>query len=151
MHVSRSRYYSWRKNPLSKRAEIDAFLTEKIKAVFAEGRDNYGTRSIQNRLQQRGIEISRKRIARLMELAGLRCKIKRKFKVTTDSNHKLYIAPNLLQRQFHVTLQNRVWAGDITYIPTRNGFLYLATVMDLYSRRIVGWSMNTGLKASSRH
>ena len=148
LHVSRSRYYAWRKNPLSKRAEVDAFLTEKIKAVFDEGRENYGTRSIQNRLQQRGIEVSRKRIARLIELAGLRCKIKRKFKVTTDSNHKLYIAPNLLQRQFNVTSPNRVWAGDITYIPTRNGFLYLATVMDLYSRRIVGWSMNTSLKAA---
>ena len=146
--ISRSRYYSWRKNPLSKRANADAFLTEKIKAVFVEGRENYGTRSIRSRLAQRGIEISRKRIARLMELAGLRCKIKRKFKVTTNSNHKLYIAPNLLQRQFHVTSPNRVWAGDITYIPTRNGWLYLATVMDLYSRKIVGWSMDTSMTAS---
>lgn len=148
LHVSRSRYYAWRKNPLSKRAKADASLTEKIKAIFVEGRENYGTRSIQNRLAQRAVEISRKRIARLMELAGLRCKIKRKFKVTTDSNHKLYIAPNLLQRQFHVTAPNRVWAGDITYIPTRNGWLYLATVMDLYSRKIVGWSMNTSMSAS---
>jgi len=148
LHVSRSRYYDWRKNPLSKRANADAFLTEKIRAVFIEGRENYGTRSIQNRLAQRGFEISRKRTARLMKLAGLRCKIKRKFKITTDSNHQLYIAPNLLQRQFHVTLPNRVWAGDITYIRTRNGWLYLATVMDLYSRKIVGWSMNTSMTAT---
>ena len=148
LSISRSRYYAWRNNPLSKRANADAFLTEKIKAVFVEGRENYGTRSIGSRLRQRGVEISRKRIARLMELAGLRCKIKRKFKVTTNSNHKLYIAPNLLQRQFHVTSPNRVWAGDITYIPTRNGWLYLATVMDLYSRKIVGWSMDTSMTAS---
>lgn len=148
LHVSRSRYYAWRKNPLSKRATVDAFFTQKIKDVFTEGRENYGTRSIQNRLRQRGVGISRRRIARLMELAGLRCKIKRKFKVTTDSNHTLYIAPNLLQRQFHVTSPNRVWAGDITYIPTRNGWLYLATVMDLYSRKIVGWSMNTSMTAA---
>lgn len=148
LDVSRSRYYAWRKNPLSKRANVDAFLTERIQEVFIEGRENYGTRSIQNRLAQRGVGISRKRIARLMEIAGLRCKIKRKFKVTTDSNHKLYIAPNLLRRQFHVTSPNRVWAGDITYIPTRNGWLYLATVMDLYSRKIVGWSMNTSMTAS---
>ena len=148
MSISRSRYYAWRKNPLSKRENVDAFLTEKIKAVFVEGRENYGTRSIRSRLTQQGVEISRKRIARLMELAGLRCKIKRKFKVTTNSNHKLYIAPNLLQRQFHVTSPNRVWAGDITYIPTRNGWLYLATVMDLYSRKIVGWSMDTSMTAS---
>lgn len=148
LHVSRSRYYAWRNDPLSKRAHADALLTQKIKAIFAEGRENYGTRSIQNRLAQRGIETSRKRIARLMELAGLRCKIKRKFKITTDSNHKLYIAPNLLQRQFYVDSPNRVWAGDITYIPTRNGWLYLATVMDLYSRKIVGWSMNTSMTAA---
>lgn len=135
-------------NPLSKRANADAFLTGKIKAVFIEGRENYGTRSIKHRLAQRGVEISRKRITRLMELSGLRCRIKRRFKVTTDSKHKLYIAPNLLQRQFHVTSPNRVWAGDITYIPTRNGWLYLATVMDLYSRKIVGWSMNTSMTAS---
>lgn len=148
LQVSRSRYYAWCKNPLSKRAHTDLALTEKIKEVFIEGRENYGTRSIQNRLVQRGVVISRKRIARLMESVGLSCKIKRKFKVTTDSNHKLYIAPNLLQRQFHVTSPNRVWAGDITYIPTRNGWLYLATVMDLYSRKIVGWSMNTTMTAS---
>ena len=138
LHVSRSRYYAWRENPLSKRANTDVCLTKEIKAVFIEGRANYGTRSIQNRLAQRSINISRKRIARLMELAGLHCKIKRKFKVTTDSNHKLYIAPNLRQRQFHVTSPNRVWAGDITDIRTRNGWLYLATVMDVYSRKIVG-------------
>lgn len=148
LHISRSRYYSWRKNPLSKRANADAFLTERIKAVFIEGRENYGTRSIKHRLAQRGVEISRKRITRLMEMSGLRCKIKRKFKVTTDSKHKLYIAPNLLQRQFNATSPNRVWAGDITYIPTRNGWLYLATVMDLFSRKIVGWSMNTSMTAS---
>lgn len=135
-------------NPLSKRANADAFLTEKIKAVFIEGRENYGTRSIKHRLAQRGVEISRKRITRLMELSGLRCRIKRRFKVTTDSKHKLYIAPNLLQRHFHVTSPNRVWAGDITYITTRNGWLYLAMVMDLYSRKIVGWSMNTSITAS---
>jgi transposase InsO family protein len=148
LHVSRSRYYDWCKNPLSERANYDSFLTQKIKVVFADGRENYGTRTIQNRLRQGGIVISRKRITRLLQVAGLHCKIKRKFKVTTDSKHKLYIAPNLLQRQFYVTSPNRVWAGDITYIPTRNGFLYLATVMDLYSRKIVGWSMNTSLKTT---
>jgi putative transposase len=148
LHVSRSRYYVWRNNPLSERASCDALLIQKIKAIFVEGRENYGTRSIHSRLQQRGIKISRKRITRLMQLSGLQCKIKRKFKVTTDSKHKLYIAPNLLQRQFYVDSPNRVWAGDITYIPTKNGFLYLATVMDLYSRKIVGWSMNTSLKTS---
>lgn len=121
---------------------------QEVKAVFFEGRNNYGTRSIQQRLAQRGVTISRKRIARLLKLAGLACKIKRKFRITTNSKHSLFVAPNLLQRQFYVAKQNRVWTGDITYIPTKNGWLYLATVMDLYSRKIVGWSMNTSMTAT---
>ena len=117
-------------------------------AVFREGRQNYGARTIQNRLVQRGIIISRKRVAKLMGTAGLAPKTKRKFKVTTDSKHSLFVAPNLLQRQFYVPKPNRVWAGDITYVPTRKGWLYLATVMDLYSRKIVGWSMNKTMTAA---
>ena len=147
LKVSRSRYYAWRKNPLSKRAEENAVLTKKIKAVFHEGRENYEARSIQRRLAQRGIIISRKRVSRLMKEAGLVPKIRRKFKATTDSKHSLNVAPNLLQRQFHVAEPNLVWAGDITYIPTRKGWLYLATVMDLYSRKIVGWSMDATMTA----
>ena len=80
--------------------------------------------------------------------AGMKPKLKRKFKVTTNSNHTLYIAPNLLKRQFHVAAPNRVWSGDITYIPTKNGWLYLATVMDLHSRKIVGWSMAKTMKTA---
>ena len=148
LKVSRSRYYAWHKNPLSKRAVENAILTKEVEAEFVEGRQNYGARCIQNRLIQRGVAISRKRVAKLMKKAGLAPKTKRKFKVTTESNHKLYIAPNLLQRQFYVAKPNRVWAGDITYIPTRNGWLYLATVRDLYSRKIVGWSMGTSMTAT---
>ena len=102
LKVSRSRYYAWRKNPLSKRASESAILMKEVENVFLEGRQNYGARCIQNRLVQRGVSISRKRVAKLMKKAGLAPKTKRKFKVTTDSNHKLYIAPNLLQRQFYV-------------------------------------------------
>ena len=148
LQVSRSRYYYWRKNPLSERAAQNAALTEEVEAAFVEGRRNYGARSIQNRLMQRGITISRKRIAKLMKKAGLAPKTKRKFKVTTDSKHSHFVAPNLLQRRFHVAKQNRYWAGDITYIPTQNGWLYLATVMDLYSRKIVGWSMDSCMTAT---
>jgi len=103
---------------------------------------------LKKELAQRGTKISRKRIARLMKLAGLACKTKRKFKVTTDSKHSLEISPNLLKRQFHIHKPNSLWAGDITYIQTRNGWLYLATVMDLYSRKIVGWAMDTSMKAA---
>jgi putative transposase len=148
LKVSRSRYYYWHKNPISKRAAQNAVLTKKVEAVFIEGRQNYGARSIHNRLAQRGVSISRKRVAKLMKTAGLAPKTKRKFKVTTDSKHSHFVAPNLLQRQFHVAKPNRYWAGDITYIPTRNGWLYLATVMDLYSRKIVGWSMGSSMTAT---
>jgi transposase InsO family protein len=148
LKVSRSRYYQWRKNPLSRRTIENERLTKEIRSVFLEGRENYGARCIQNRLVQRGFSISRKRVAKLMKKAGLAPKTKRKFKVTTDSKHTLHVAPNLLKRQFYVAKPNRVWAGDITYIPTRNGWLYLATVMDLYSRKIVGWSMDTTMTAT---
>jgi transposase InsO family protein len=148
LKVSRSRYYLWRREPASKRQQEDVFLTEKVKSVFFEERELCGTRVIKNRLEQRGTLISRKRVARLLNEAGLVRKTKRKFQVTTDSKHNHFVAPNLLQRQFNPAEPNRVWAGDITYIPTRNGWLYLATVMDLYSRKVVGWSMDTSMKAT---
>jgi len=148
LRISRSRYYGWLKNSSSDKAKIDIILLQRIKDVFVEGRMLYGTRKIKHRLEQRGVVISRKRIARLMQVGGLQRKTKRKFRVTTNSKHGLSISPNLLKRQFHVTAPNHVWAGDITYIPTQNGWLYLATVMDLYSRKIVGWSMDTNMKAS---
>jgi putative transposase len=148
LKVSRSRYYTWRKNPLSYQAQEDAALTEQIKSVFVEGRMVYGARKIKYRLEQQSVIVSRKRISRLMKTSGLQLKTKRKFKVTTDSKHSLVISPNLLQRQFYVDKPNLVWAGDITYIPTKNGWLYLATVMDLYSRKIVGWSMDTSIQTA---
>ena len=148
LQISRSRYYSWLKHPSSDRAKADIVLLQKIDDVFIEGRLLYGTRKIKHRLDQRGVIISRKRIARLMQEAGMQRKTKRKFKATTNSKHSLFISPNLLKRQFHVAEPNHVWTGDITYIPTQNGWLYLATVMDLYSRKIVGWSMDTNMQAS---
>jgi transposase InsO family protein len=148
LEVSRSRYYAWCKNPLSYQAQKDAVFTEQIKSVFAEGRMVYGTRRIKYRLAEQSVIVSRKRISRLMKESGLQLKMKRKFKVTRDSKHNLVISPNLLQRQFYVEKPNLVWAGDITYIPTKNGWLYLATVMDLYSRKIIGWSMDTSMQAA---
>jgi len=148
LQVSRSRYYAWQKKPLSYRSKSDVFLIEKIRSVFLEGRMLYGTRKIRKRLQQRNIIISRKRITRLMLEANLERRVKRKFKATTDSKHNFIASPNLLKRQFYIEKPNLVWAGDITYIPTQTGWLYLATVMDLYSRKIIGWSMDTSMKAT---
>jgi transposase InsO family protein len=147
MNVSRSGYYEWFDRPESNRDLRNKVLTNMIISIFNEGRNVYGTRRIANKLRARGVIISRRRTARLMAAADLTCKTKRKFKTTTDSKHNQFIAPNLLARQFHVAKPNRYWTGDITYIPTQKGWLYLATVIDLYSRQIVGWSMADNMKA----
>jgi transposase InsO family protein len=118
-----------------------------IKDIFAKNRNVYGARRILKELAKKGIKISRRRVRKLMVAAGLVCKTRRKFRVTTDSNHNRPVAPDLLKRQFHVAAPNRYWVGDITYIPTQNGWLYLAVVIDLYSRQIVGWSMSNRMQA----
>ena len=147
MKVSHSSYYEWINNPGSNRAKEDEELTCMIKAIFLEGRNTYGTRRVKKKLARQNITVSRKRIGRLMREADLVCKTRRKFKATTDSNHNKPVAPNLLARQFNVTKSNRCWVGHITYIPTEEGWLYLATVIDLYSRKVVGWSMSNRIKA----
>jgi len=113
-----------------------------------ESRCSYGTRRIRKILQKQGIVISRRRVGKLMKQQELRCKTKRKFKVTTDSKHQLPIAPNLLDRNFMAHVPDEKYVGDITYIWTEEGWLYLATVIDLFSRRIVGWSMDKRMKAA---
>lgn len=145
--VSRSGYYGWLSNPGCDRDIEDNKLTAMIKIIFAEGRDNYGSRTIKKKLERKCEFVSRRRIIRLMNQANLICKTKRKFKATTDSKHNLPIASNLLNRQFKVDRPNCCYVGDITYIATAEGFLYLATVIDLYSRKIVGWSMADNMKA----
>lgn len=148
MKVSRSGYYSWLDRPESKLDKENRELTSMIKEIFAMNRNVYGTRRIAAKLASKGVFISRKRISRLMLLAGISCKTKRKFKLTTDSKHNNFISPNLLKREFRVVAPDRYWVGDITYIPTQAGWLYLSTVIDLYSRQVVGWSMANHMKAS---
>jgi putative transposase len=147
MEVSRSSYYEWLSRAESSRSEQDKLLTAKIKAVFQEGRRTYGAPRIKRKLAQDNVVASRRRITRLMKESNLVCKTKRRFKATTNSNHDKPIAPNLLARQFSVSQANRYWVGDITYVPTEEGWLYLATVIDLYSRKVVGWSMDSSMKA----
>ena len=147
MKVSRSGYYGWLNHSLSNRSLENQKLTKSIKEVFLQNRSIYGTRRIAKILAQNEITISRKRIGKLMALAGLHPKTKRKFKATTNSKHNKLISPNLLQRQFDVMQPDKYWVGDITYIPTKAGWLYLATVIDLYSRQIIGWSMANNMKA----
>lgn len=147
MKVSRSGYYGWLNRRVSNRDKENQELSAIIKEVFIQGRSCYGTRRIAKKLAQNDIFISKRRIGKLMASAGLYCKTKRRFKVTTDSKHDKLISPNLLERQFNVQNPDKYWVGDISYIPTRNGWLYLAIVIDLYARQIVGWSMADNMKA----
>jgi putative transposase len=146
MKVSRSGYYDWFNRSISNRTLENQRLTKSIKEIFLQNRNVYGTRRIIKILAKNDIFISRKRIGKLMTAAGLYCKTKRKFKVTTDSKHNNPVAPNLLARQFNVLNPDKYWVGDITYIPTKEGWLYLATVIDLYSRQVIGWSMANHMK-----
>ena len=118
----------------------DALLVH-IKAIHAETRGGYGWPRIWKELLARGIRVGKERVRKLMQLHGIRAKGKRRFKVTTDSKHALPIAPNLLDRQFDVARPDQVWVGDITYIATDEGWLFLAVVIDLFSRQVVGWSL----------
>ena len=147
MSVSRSAYYAWRVRPLTAIEKDDAELIEIIQTLFQKGRKNYGTRRLKKALIELNWHVSRRRIGRLMGAAGLACKTKRKFIATTNSNHKLPIAPNLLDRQFTMQQPNQAYVGDITYIYTLEGWLYLAVVIDLYSRQVVGWSMAEHMRA----
>jgi transposase InsO family protein len=145
--VTRSRYYEWRNASPSARDEENKRISEKIRVIFEESRATYGTVRIKRALGKEGIKVSRRRIGGLMLEMSLRCKTKRKFRVTTDSKHKLPIAENLLNREFKVNQPDQRYVGDITYIYTQEGWLYLATVIDLFSRKVVGWSMDDNMRA----
>jgi len=140
--VSSSGYYDWQDRPPSTGAQANAILACKIKAVFDDEHSRTGAKRIARRLKEEGMSVCRHRVARIMRLHGWRAKAARKFKATTNSNHKLPVAPNLLQQNFVANKPNEKWVSDITYVWTEEGWLYLATVMDLYSRMIVGWSMS---------
>lgn len=147
LDVNRSCYYAWLNGQPSARTKENDYLSEKIKVIFDEGRQSYGTRRIKRVLKREGLVVSRRRIGRLLKHMGLSCKTKRKFRVTTDSKHTLPIAENILQRKFDVHEPNKYYVGDITYIYTQEGWLYLAVVIDLFSRQVVGWAMDDNMRA----
>ncbi len=142
LRVSPAGYYDWRGRPRSPRAERREALVVAIKAVHAEVKARYGSPRIHAELVARGNACCVNTVARLMRREGVAAKTKRKFRCTTDSDHGRPVAENLVDRQFAPEAANQVWTADITYIPTREGWLYLAAVEDLHSRRIVGWSMS---------
>jgi len=142
LRVSKSGYYRWLKSPVGKRQQRKAELVASIRAVHEDSRRVYGSPRITKALEAKGIRANRKTVARSMREHRIRAKTARPFRPrTTDSTHAHPIAPNVLDRAFKVEALDTVWLADITYIPTDEGFLYLAGVMDLASRRIVGWSM----------
>ncbi len=141
-------YYSWDRRAPSPRALDDAVITQAATDLSYESKQTYGHRRICAGLVLLGFLCGPKRVARLMRRAGLTVKVKRKFRLTTDSKHGLPIAENLLDRQFEQKAPNTVWVSDITYIWTDEGWMYLATTMDLFSRKIVGWAMGGGCQDS---
>jgi putative transposase len=143
LQVSRSGYYAWCRRPESRRAREDRRLAVEIRATHRRNREVYGSPRIHKDLRERGLRCSRKRVARLMREEGVRAKQSRKFRpLTTDSRHTMPIAPNVLDRNFEASSPNQAWVADITYIPTREGWLYLAVILDLFSRAVVGWAMD---------
>ena len=146
--LCRSAYYDWFNSPQSKHRQEDDRLAEKIKLHHFNSREAYGARRIQDDLKDDGETVSKAPVARLMQREGLRSKHCKKFKVTTDSKHKLPISPNLLQREFDVKEPDRVYVSDITYIWTTEGWLYLAVTIDLFSRLVVGWSLSNRMYSS---
>jgi putative transposase len=143
--VSRGGYYSWLSRPESQRAREDRRLLPRIRAAFRENRRSYGSPRIYAELREEGIRCGRHRVARLMRQDRLQARPKRRFKITTQSAHAHEVAPNELQRQFQVAVPDTCWAGDITYVWTQEGWLYLAVLLDLCSRRIVGWAVSDRL------
>lgn len=139
--VPRSGFYAWLKATPSVRAREDERLKVAIRAAHVRSRETYGARRLQPELASEGFDVGRDRIARLRRELGLRCRQKRKFKATTNSNHTLPVAPNRLEQPFSPTAPNQVWVADITYIPTTEGWLYLAGIKDVFSCEVVGYAM----------
>ena len=145
LSVSPAGYYAWGSRPESDRSMHNRALLSEIQIIHRESRETYGSPSIWDALIKRGHGVGENRIARLMRVAGIRAKTVKKWRVTTDSAHLWPVATNTLNRQFQVAQPNRVWAGDLTYVWTAEGWLYLAVILDLYSRLVIGWAMGQRL------
>ena len=143
--VTKSSYYRWLSSGPSNRWKENEALLVEIMDIFDESKDSYGSIRMTKELKARGRIIGQNKVAHMMRAAGLRPKRRRKFKVTTDSKHNYPVAPNLLNQNFTVSRPGEVWVSDITYVRTRNGWLYLTVIIDLYDRKVIGWSMSKGL------
>jgi transposase InsO family protein len=142
MEVSRSGYYKWRDRPESERERQHKEWTEQVKEVHDQSRKLYGSPKVTQKMHQKGIQISERTVTRIMKKQQWRSRTVKKYKATTNSKHNLPVQENVLNQEFTASKPNEKWVTDITYIPTMEGWLYLASVMDLYSRKIVGWHMS---------
>lgn len=145
--VTRSGYYGWSQHRQSRRTRRDIMLLEKIRESHLQSGGRYGSPNIHKDLCEWGCRCGRKRVVRLMKEAGLRSKTVKRFRVTTESRHTLPVAENLLQRNFTASTPNKIWVSDITYLWTRQGWLYLCIILDLWDRKVVGWSIGKRLGA----
>lgn len=147
LRVSTSGYYAWCERPRCDRERRDEQLTLLVRVVHTESRNTYGSPRVYRELRKQGQRVGRKRVARLMRQEGLQGIRKRRFVKTTDSAHRLPVAENILARDFNPDAINKTWVGDITYLRSDEGWLYLATVIDLYSRRVVGWCIDDNMRS----
>ncbi len=146
LRVSAGGYYAWQNRPDSRRRCENRKLLAEIRAIHAKSRGTYGSLRVRAELRDQGHSCGRHRVARLMRNAGLQGIPKRRFRRTTNSDHRLPVAPNRLKQDFTATAPNQRWVSDITYIPTGEGWLYLAVILDLYSRKVIGWSTSARLQ-----
>lgn len=146
LDVKRSPYYDWQRRGAKVITQAELNLRRRMKDLFAASRESLGSRTMMKHLHEAGFAVGRDRVRRLMKAMNLVVKPKRKYKVTTDSVHRLPVAENVLDRRFNPDRPNQVWGSDITYLWTQQGWIYLAVVIDLYSRRVVGWSMDRRMK-----
>ncbi len=140
LDVSRSGYYAWLERPAPQRTAEDAEIASEITAAHARSRKTYGSPRIHAELRARGRRVGKKRVERLMRENGIQARRKRRFRRTTDSNHTNPVAPNVVERKFDPPAPNRIWVTDVTYVSTDEGWLYLAVMLDLFARRVVGWA-----------
>ena len=145
LEVSRSGYYRWLKRKPSQREIDNNRLDAEIREIYDSSKGRYGSPKVTRELRDRGRKVGKNRVAKRMREAGLRSKVRRKYRVTTDSKHHFPIAPNLLDRNFTAEGPNQVWVSDITYVGSRSGWLYLAVIIDLFSRMVVGWALSSSL------
>ena len=148
LQVSPSGYYRWKGKSISIRVQKMNLIKEKITAIYFESKQRYGSPRITIELNTLGFKISRFTVAKYMKQLGLRSKLSKKFKITTDSKHNYLVVENVLNRQFLASEPSKVWVSDITYIYTKEGFLYLTTIIDLYDRKIIGWSLSDGMSTN---